>query len=187
MSRNYVVGDPRDEDDEYLRDSPSEVSGAIFDHFKPRSWSEARFGKDYADHFFLKTDMSAYINKLFDPPCVDIGIVFDDFRIPEDASSTDEANELLTLLMNISDRRAFYEEVHIHHEDEQHPWYEAAVDDSLLARFIPLLKVDNETILFHAPHLYKLLKHLFSTEGIVPFLAMPRGPSANLLHLARFF
>jgi hypothetical protein len=187
MTKNYVVVDPSDEDGGYLKDRPGEVSGAIFDYFKPVSWSQERLGKDYAKRFYPKAGMSAYINKLFDPPCVDIGIDFDDFSIPEDANSADESHELLSLLMNISDRRAFYAEIHIHHEDEQHSWYDVRVDDSYLARFIPLLRADDETVLFHAPHLYQLLEHLFSTEGIAPFFAMPHGPSANLLHLARFF
>lgn len=187
MSKNYVVVDPRDEDGVYLKDRPDEVSGAIFDYFQSSSLSESKYGKDYADIFFLKSDLSRYINNLFNPPCIDLGITFENFDIPEDANSAAESHELLSDLRNISDRRAFYEEVHIHHEDRNHPWYGIAIDDVYLARFIPLINVDGETLLFHAPHLYQLLGHLFSTEGLAPFFDEPWGPNAKLLRLARVF
>lgn len=186
MPKDYVFVDWDDADSGCLNDDRvDQVLGVILDQIMPPAWSQEEFGIDYANRFFPKKEMSFYIKLLFDQPCVDLGIVFDDFAIADDAISADENNELLSVIENLSDRRAFYAEINIE-EDEQHPWYDIEIDDRYLARFIPLLKVDDQTTLFHAPHLYQLLDYLFSIEGVAPFFAVPRGPSAKLLHLARY-
>lgn len=186
VMENFRIVDPEDDDSGWLNDDrPNEVSGIILDRIAPATWSCDRFGDDYAKSFFPKKEMAFYINLLFDRPCVDLGIKFDPFTIPEDAVSADHCGELLSPIENLSDRRCFYMEVNIEDEDEHHPWHNIRVDDSYLARFIPLLKVDEGTALFHAPHLYDALDHLFKIEGVAALFEMPHGPSAQLLHLAR--
>ncbi|MES3098939.1 hypothetical protein [Sphingomonas faeni] len=186
MTENFCIVDPYDDDSGWLNDDRAgEVSGSILDRIAQQEWSREKFGDDYAQSFFPKKEMGFYINLLFDRPCIDLGIEFDAFWIPENAVSADHCGELLSIIENLSDRRAFYMEVSIEEDDEKHPWYNTLIDDSYLARFIPLLKVSETTILFHAPHLYQALDHLLALEGVAAFFAMPRGPSAKLLHLAR--
>jgi hypothetical protein len=151
------------------------VPGTLLDLIGDEGFLQERFGKDYASSKFDRASLSASINELFSPPSVALGLTFEPFSIREHWEPQFDCNELLSALEVIEERMEFLDEASKLDEF----WYSTNLDPSLLARYLPLLAREDGEILFHAPHLYRLLGHIHKSHHFGRLLAWPAGPLAD--------
>ena len=160
---------------QYAELSDGTVPGTLLDLVGDEEFLRERYGEDYASSEFDRAFLSASINELFSPPSVALSLTFEPFSIREHWESQFDCNELLSTLDVIEERVEFYDEA----SELDDFWYSISLEPALLERYLPLLNRRDGELLFHAPHLYSLLKLIHKSHHFGRLLASPAGPLAD--------
>lgn len=161
-----------------------EVMGAISCNFMSRFLPESvlieRYTIGYPYICIPKEKMAAYIDMLMTPPAVDIGLTFSPFSFQTEPGFEFFSSYILAEPEYLTTQFEVYFE-----ESDTAPlsWYENYLDLTLAARFLPLLKAHDGTLLAHGSHFETFLDYVAQHADFAALLSQPSGPHRDLLRL----